>query len=295
MPRIAIVGPGAIGGIMAAWLQRTGANEVVLCARRPLPQLTVETPGEVIRFTPAVWTDPGQAQPVDWVLVATKAYDVEKTGLWLPTLTAGGAPIAVLQNGVEHRERFLPYLPAGRILPVVVQCPAERPEPTHMLQRGPTRLVVPADALGRAFAGLFAGTAVGVDLSPDFTTAVWTKLCFNCAGAVSALLLQPAGVMHRAAASAAARLLMRECIAVGRAEGAVLPDSLAEAVLQGYRNQPLDMLNSLHADRLAGRPMETDARNGAIVRFGRKHGIPTPCNELAVALLQEMADAPLRA
>ena len=36
---------------------------------------------------------------------------------------------------------------------------------------------------------------------------------------------------------------------------------------------------------MAGRPMEIDARNGAVVRFGKKHGIPTPFNEMAVALL----------
>jgi 2-dehydropantoate 2-reductase len=32
--------------------------------------------------------------------------------------------------------------------------------------------------------------------------------------------------------------------------------------------------------------MEIDARNGAIVRKGKKHGIPTPMNRMAVALLQ---------
>ena len=31
--------------------------------------------------------------------------------------------------------------------------------------------------------------------------------------------------------------------------------------------------------------MEIDARNGVIVRLGRKHGIPTPMNELIVTLL----------
>src|SRR5665213_2770694 len=152
MARIAVVGPGAIGGVMAAWLQDTGANQVVLCARRALPRLTVETPGKIISFVPTVWNDPKEARPVDWVLVATKAYEVEGTARWLTGLAAGGAPIAVLQNGVEHRERFAPYLPTERIVPVVVQCPAERPEPTRMRQRGPTRLVVPDGARGSAFA-----------------------------------------------------------------------------------------------------------------------------------------------
>ncbi len=37
--------------------------------------------------------------------------------------------------------------------------------------------------------------------------------------------------------------------------------------------------------------MEIDARNGAIVRFGRKHGVPTPLNQMAVALLSAIEAA----
>jgi len=47
-------------------------------------------------------------------------------------------------------------------------------------------------------------------------------------------------------------------------------------------------VNSIHADRDAGRPMEIDARNGVIVCLDRTHGIPTPCNQLAVTLLEAM-------
>jgi 2-dehydropantoate 2-reductase len=86
-----------------------------------------------------------------------------------------------------------------------------------------------------------------------------------------------------------ARDLVRECIAVGRAEGAVLADDLVESVIQGYRQGAPDSVNSIQADRQAGRPMEIDARNGVIVRLGRKHGIATPCNQMAVALLEAMA------
>jgi 2-dehydropantoate 2-reductase len=45
-------------------------------------------------------------------------------------------------------------------------------------------------------------------------------------------------------------------------------------------------VNSLLADRIAGRRMETDARNGVIVRLGEKHGIATPLNRMAVAVLE---------
>jgi 2-dehydropantoate 2-reductase len=113
-------------------------------------------------------------------------------------------------------------------------------------------------------------------------------LCVNSAGVISALVLQPSRVMHDPQIAGLSHALVRECVAVGRAEGAVLPDDLPETVLQIYRSAPPDSVNSLHADRAAGRQTEIDARNGAIVRLGRKHGIPTPCNQMAVALLTTM-------
>jgi 2-dehydropantoate 2-reductase len=78
-------------------------------------------------------------------------------------------------------------------------------------------------------------------------------------------------------------------MAVGRAEGAVFEDGLPEKILASQRAAPPDSMNSIHADRAAGRPMELDARNGVIVRLGRKHGIATPYNDMAVALLAAMA------
>ena len=69
-----------------------------------------------------------------------------------------------------------------------------------------------------------------------------------------------------------------------------LDDGLPERCIEIYRKEPRDGLNSLHADRLAGRPMEVDARNGAIVRLGRKHGIPTPANKMAVMALDILSE-----
>ncbi len=285
MAKIAVIGPGAIGGIMAGWLGRTGAHEVIVCSRRPLTEFTLETPKETFVARPTVLTDPLTAPAVDWVLVTTKAYDAEATAVWLQRLAAKGASVAVLQNGVEHRERFAPYVPIERILPILVYCPAERPEPTRMLQRRAARLVVQDDPRGRDFASLFAGTAVKVDTTPDITTALWEKLVLNAGGALTAILLQPNGAFHDARIGELATAIMRECVAVGRAEGAVLDDAMMERCIEVYKKEPRDGLNSLHADRLAGRPMESDARNGAIVRLGRKHGIPTPYNHMATLLL----------
>lgn len=288
MATMAIIGPGAVGGVIAGWLTRRGGHELTLCARQPPGEISVEISAGIIKLAPIVLTDLAQSQTVDWVLVATKAYDAAGAAAWFPKLVGPDTCVAILQNGVEHRERFTPYLDEAKLLPVMVDVPAERPEPGRIVQRRPGNMIVPAGRDGDRFVELFAGTALSVTAEVDFTTVVWRKLCHNSAGIINALLLKPAGVFHDDAVSRLALAIIRECLVVGRAEGAVLEDSLVESVLATYRQAPADSVNSLHADRAAGRPMEIDARNGAIVRFGRKHGIPTPLNEMAVNLLAAM-------
>ncbi len=285
MTSIAIVGPGAVGGVLAGRLTKAGRASLELCVRSAFQGLTVDLVDGAVLVTAPVLTQPAQASPVDWVIVTTKAYDAAGAAAWFPALVGGRTRIAVVQNGVEHRERFAPYVDAARILPVMVDCPAERPEPSRVVERSPGRMAVPADDPGRAFAALFEGTGLPVVPTDDFPTAIWRKLCLNAAGAMSALLLRPAGVMHDDAVAEVARDLVRECVAVGRAEGARLGDDVVEAVIATCRRDPPDFVNSLMADRAAGRPTEADARNGAIVRIGGRHGIPTPCNRMAATLL----------
>jgi 2-dehydropantoate 2-reductase len=295
MPRLAIVGPGAVGSVIAAHLHLGGRHEIILCSRRPLPEIRVQTTDAEVSFAPLVLTDPAQSVAVDWALVTTKAYDAAVAAAWINAMCSHGAPAAILQNGVEHRERFAGLVAGADLVPVVVDCPAERSSAGEARQRGPARLTVSDDLRGRAFAALFEDTTVHVNTTNDFVTAAWRKLCLNAPGVISALLRQPSRVMRDEGIADLARAMVRECLHVGRAEGAVLPDDLPDAIVENYRAAPGDSVNSLHADVLAGRPTEVDARNGAIVRFGRKHRIATPRNEMAVALLnavRELSDAP---
>ncbi|MEO8561155.1 MAG: 2-dehydropantoate 2-reductase [bacterium] len=290
MTTIAIIGPGAIGGVLAAWLGQDPTHTITVCARSSFDHLEVETPARTIRTGPRVITDPSQATPVDWVLITTKAYDAVAAAAWLPALRRPNTRVVVLQNGVEHVERFAPYVPIEWLVPAVIDCPAERTAPGRMRQRGPSWIVVPEGVNGRAFVPLWAKTNFDVK-TDDFKTRAWAKLCINAPGAISAILMKPTGVIQVDPIAELTRGIVRECVAVGRAEGARLDDAIVEAVVEGARKAPADSLNSLIADRMAGRPMEIDARNGAIVRFGRKHGIPTPLNEMAVALLVAAQDS----
>jgi len=288
MARVAVVGVGAIGGVLAGLLQSGGAHELLLCTRRPLKQLMVETPDGVVRVQACNLTDPAEASPVDWVIVATKTYDCAGAKLWLQKLCDAKTRIAVVQNGVEHREQFEPD---WEVLPVVIDVPTERRPDGSVLQRSKAVMRVEDSDLGLAFAGLFAGTSADVEPVDDFVSAAWRKLCINAAGAISALTLKPAGILRDTLWGQVALDMIDECVAVGRAEGAMLDDATGERILAGYRAASPDSINSLLADRLAGRPMEIDARNGVIVRRGQKHGIATPLNRMAVALLAEAAQS----
>ena len=172
MTTIAIIGPGAIGGILAAWLAQDPDHDVIVCARTSFDRLEVETPSGPITASPRVVTDPADARPANWVLVATKAYDAAHAARWLPAVRRANTPVVILQNGVEHVERFASFVPAEHLVPAVIDCPAERTAPGRMRQRGPSWIVVPDTDPGRAFVPLFARTNFDVSTG-DFRTRAW--------------------------------------------------------------------------------------------------------------------------
>jgi 2-dehydropantoate 2-reductase len=287
MTTIAVIGPGAVGGTVAAWLAQ-GGHEVTLCVRTTFQSLKVETPVGPIFTSPRVLVDPKAARPVDWVLVCVKAYDAAAARPWLAALMGPETRIAVLQNGVEHVSRFASLAPVERIVPCVVDIPAERTAPGRIRQRANGTIIVPEGEAGEAFVALFAASPIAVSTTSDITTALWKKLCINCGGVVSALTMKPGGVIREPGIADLVRGLVAECVAVGRAEGANLGDDQPDFVANQIADAPADAINSIYGDRLAGRPTEIDARNGVIVRLGKKHGIPAPLNAAAVALLGAM-------
>lgn len=286
MTSILIVGPGAIGATLATWLSQNSQHDVAVAARTPFNGLEVQTPEGAIRASPRVYTQVSQAGVVDWVLVATKAYDSDAAAQWFGSAVGPRTRVAIVQNGVEHIARFEKHLDRSRLLPVMIDLPADRVAPGRAIQRGPARMAVPAGEAGAEFLRLFAHTRFDAKQTDDFTSALWRKLCLNSAGAVSAVVLKGAGISRHDGVAQLMREIVRECAAVGRAEGAHLPEDIAEEIVAGARRAPPDAENSLVADRRAGRPMEIDARNGVIVRLGRNHGIATPMNALMVALLE---------
>jgi 2-dehydropantoate 2-reductase len=291
---IALIGPGAIGGTLAAWLAQVPANEVTICARTSFTELVVDVPdGRTIEARPRVLVDPGAAVPVDWVVTVTKTYDTAGATRWIERLLGPTTCVAVVQNGVEHMDRFEGVVPRERTLPVIIDIPAERSAPGRIRQRRQGDLTVPSGELAARFVALFAGTPLTPRISDDWVSVAWRKLALNSAGVVNALTRKPAGVVRHPKAAALMRAIAAESMAVGRALGARLPDTLPDEVLERLFASAPDSVNSLLADRLADRPMELDARNGVIVRLGALHGVPTPLNAMAVAILEASSAEPV--
>jgi 2-dehydropantoate 2-reductase len=287
MARVAVVGPGAIGATFAAAVQQAGGHELALCGRTPRDPPVVEGDGfGSVALDAAVLSDPAELRdPVDWVLLAVKAHQTAGAAGWLRSACGPQTVVAVLQNGIEQREQVAPLAGEASVLPAIVWCPAETVAPGRVTVRGEARLSVPAWKAGRELAALMDGGPASVALVEDFVTEAWRKLCMNAVAGLSVLAGRRAGVFREAGVAELARRLGEECVAVGRAEGARLPDALPDQTVADLAAMPPDIATSMLHDREAGRELEWEARNGVIRRLGAKHGIPTPVSDVIVPLL----------
>ena len=300
MTTAAVVGVGAIGSVFAAALQDAG-RDAVLCTRSPSPSPSPSasaspsaSPSRAVEGTdgrvtvlnaPAVTSADEIQGPVDWVLLAVKAHQTAGAADWLRKLTSDRTTVLVLQNGVDHRERVAPFAGQAQVLPAVLWCPAEPAAPHLVRQRGPARVILPAGPAGERAAALLHGGRVEVELTGDFVTQAWRKLTHNAVGALMALTGRTAGVFGDEEMARLAERLAAECLAVGRAEGAQIDGTLpAEVVAALVRGRP-EAGSSILTDRLAGRRLEWEARNGVVQRLGARHAIPTPVSDAIVPLL----------
>jgi len=283
--RVAVVGVGAIGGYFAAQAALAGCD-VVLYARSPFARLVLQSGGHTREIDAPAFTDPAQAEPADWVLLATKAHQTRGAAAWLAaTCTERTRGVLVLQNGVEHIERVAPLVGGAPVVPATVLCGAEAVSPGHIVHHGFARLEVPAGPVADELRELFAGTEVEIVAHPDFATAAWRKLLLNvAANPLTALTGKRLRVLARPELRELGLGLIRECVRVAQAEGADLASGEAEGLLDGYARVHPQTGSSMLYDRIAGRPLECDALNGAVVRIGRRHGIPTPFNDLILGL-----------
>ena len=287
MTRVAVIGPGAIGGTFAgATLQ--GGHVIEIAARTPFPELHVQYVGGEVRGAVHCLATPAAATPAPIVLLATKAHQTAMAAPWLRALCGPGTVLAVLQNGVEQREVVAPFIGAGVcVVPAMVACPARRTAPGQIEVIGPARLDIPVGPGSAELLAVFANSFAEVRAVEDFLTSAWTKLVLNAAsGGIGVLTRRDNRVLLDPEIGNVFLQIATEVVQVGRAEGARLPADLPERMLANVRRSVSAHAPSIVVDRLTGAPTEWQARNEVVLRRAARHGIPVPINHLITTLIR---------
>jgi 2-dehydropantoate 2-reductase len=304
LPRIAIVGAGAVGCYVGGRLAQAGAA-VTLIGRPAQVEaiarngLVVESNGKTETVHLGATTEPEGARDAAIVLICVKSADTDTATAEVAPYLASDAVLVSLQNGVGNAERI--HAAARR--PAVgglVYVAVSMPEIGRVRHAGGNRIVIGAvrdcgatDAMLRGIADTFRAAGVAVEVSADMNGELWAKLMTNCAyNAICALTGKPYGVMG---AVPEIRALMREAadevIALAHRKGVVIPDETSASLLAMTETMAHQM-SSTAQDIVRGRKTEIDYLNGFVSRESAAIGLEAPVNRTLHALvkLRERAD-----
>jgi 2-dehydropantoate 2-reductase len=288
----AILGAGAIGGLVGTALASLGEDVTVIVREQTLPgfpaSLSLESPsGPLTAPARAVAT---LTAPADVLWIATKTYQLLTA---LEAVKASPDCIVPLLNGVDHiavlRERF----GNERVLPATIAVEAEKLAPGRFIQRSPfvrLNLASSGEPLLGAIIRQLGNLGFTCHFIPNEQTLLWSKLCFLAPLA----LVSSASGMSVGEFSADAQwnqklsLTLAETCAVAKASGAQVDAPQIQAV---FDSVPPGMRSSMQKDLVAGRQLELDAIGGPIVRGGERYGInvSTTMNLMAVILSKTIA------
>jgi 2-dehydropantoate 2-reductase len=271
--RHAILGAGAIGGLIGAALARAGADVVLLMRPETLEgysgELVVESAvlGNFVVEVPAL---PRLDRDVDVLWVTTKATMLDSALELAPPAQVAGAVVIPLLNGVDHvgvlRDRY------ANVVPGAIRAESERVASGHIRHRFEFLRVDLAGA--DTVVGELQEAGVDARLQSDEVSLLWTKLAFLAPTALATTALDgPLGAVRDDERYDGCQ---NEVLAVGRAVGAQIDEAALRALAQ---RAPADMRSSMQKDVSAGRAPELDAIAGPILRGGSRHGIAVPYTE----------------
>ncbi|UTT62510.1 ketopantoate reductase family protein [Microcella humidisoli] len=317
--RIAVIGAGAVGGLVAALAARAG-HEVLVTARGEhaasiaAAGLLVDGGwGEWVAAVELVESIPNR--PIDLLILATKAHDSAQA--IAPWATHDGTPVLVLQNGLGGEDAVRDALPRSPIAIGLALFAVSLTGPGHITVTGPNGLTLGGDSAAVAVAEPLLREALPADivLAENIRGAQWTKLLINQVNALPAItgLSVQQTIAHPGLRGVIARAMV-ETVAVGtavgarwgrigavdaeaiarvRAGGAAAAAELAEHLAAGMGDvpNPASMLQSIRR----GRMTEVDAINGVVVDYGTSLGVAAPVNAALVGLVRkaQSGDPPL--
>lgn len=293
--RVAVLGPGGVGGLVGALLARAG-HEVTFLGG-PDSVRAVRERGMRVRsgvfgdFTVPAEADSELRAPVDVCFVAVKQNMLGAAVERVPPAALGDGLVVPLLNGIEHpaalRARYRPEL----VVPGVIRVASSRVAPGSVVHGSPFIEVDAASATASSerldeLVTLLDGAGVQAQARADEAAMLWGKLFFL---APFALLT----TAHRCAIGDLRTVhreqlidLVAEIAELSHADGAPAD---VEAALRFYDAFPPEAQSSMQRDAEAGLPLELDAIGGALLRIAQRLAVPMPLTERLVVDLTPLS------
>ena len=301
--RIVVMGSGGTGGYFGAKLARAG-DEVTFVARGAhLASLQANglrvksaVEGEWTVRAPAVERLDG-VPTADLVLFCVKSFDTEEAAGLIRPVVGPETGVLSIQNGVDNEEKLGRVLGAGHVLGGAVRVFATIESPgviTHTFGGHMTfgEMDGRVTDRARAFLASCQKASIPVELVSDVERALWDKYVFLTTHAgMTALTRCPAGVLRALPeVRELYRRIVTEIVAVGRAAGAPVDDSLLGQGMKFLDGVAPNAYSSLHHDLTQGKRLELEALHGHVVRLAERHRVSAPTVFAIYAALRPYRD-----
>ena len=297
--KIAVMGAGSTGGFFGAMLSR-GGHEVALVARGAHLDAIRSNGIRVIRDTEEFVVrcrstdDPNEIGPVDLVLLCVKTYQNQIAIPMMLSLIKENTTVLCLQNGVDSYLAAREVLGTETVLPGAVFIEAARLGPGEVRQTGSLVRMILGETDGQetprciAIRDAFIDVGIHTEVLPDIKAGQWEKFLFiaTMAGVTSMARATLAELMPQNHWRKVVHSCLAEIESVARTAGVNLPLDILPRTIAYIEEHLADLEASMHHDLMAGRPLELDALNGAVVRAGLDSGVPTPINDVIYAMLK---------
>lgn len=297
--RLAILGAGGVGGYFGALVARAG-HDVVLYARGE-HLAAIRENGITIRDDNGTFTVPiaatnsvDELHDPEFVVVAVKSYSLAEITPVAKRLAARGAVIVPLLNGVEAASDLeTGGVPRDQILGGQTNVSAFKAAP-GLIQRAiwKERIVV-GELTGEVtprvvnFVTALQTAEIDAVASDHIVVDLWRKFNMLCAMAAACGMARSdvGGIRDTLLGNLLIHRAVDEIAAVGRAKGVAIPEAQEAETMAAIEALPPRMKPSFLLDLERGGPNELDVLSGAVSRFGRETGVPTPVHDTAAAVL----------
>jgi len=299
-----ILGAGGTGGYFGGRLAQAGADVSFLV--RPARAAALRADGLRIRsplgdahlpvdtVTAAELPARVAARPLDLVLLACKAYDLDSAIEAVAPAVGPGTAVLPILNGLLHYPVLDARFGRGRVLGGLCFISATLAPEGEILHLGRPASITFGERDGgssarvEAFAALCAKAGIDHRATPDIGQEQWIKFSFPAALAAGTCLMR-ASVGQIVAGEGGEDLmaaLHEECLAVAAAEGQPVPDKARDIARASLVQAGSDVKASMLRDLEAGNRVEAAHIVGDMWHRARRHGQPAPLLQAAWVNLQ---------